>query len=87
METGARDLAVGARDEETGGVRSGAVHLLFLMADGTAKHSQKIAHETGGGPMLSGGDLFGSSLTSLGDLDGDGALDMAVRSKVRRYGR
>ena len=37
-----------------------------------------IGHQTGGGPTLTGGDQFGSSVSYLGDLNGDGAPDLAV---------
>ena len=36
----------------------GAVHVLFMNTDGTVKSSQKIAHQTGGGPTLADGDRF-----------------------------
>ena len=47
-------------------------YVLFLSGNGTVKRSQKIAHETGGGPALSNDGRFGFSVTSLGDLNGDG---------------
>jgi hypothetical protein len=74
------DLAVGARNDSTGdyGYNRGAVYVLMLNADGTVKDSTKIAHETNGGPTLSDQDYFGASITSLGDLDGDGITDLAV---------
>jgi hypothetical protein len=56
--------------------------VLFLNANGTVKASQKLAHNTGGGPNLANGDNFGTSIASLGDLDGDGVLDLAVGAEV-----
>ena len=38
----------------------------------------KIAHQTGGGPTLAATDFFGSSVATLGDLDGDGVSDLVV---------
>ena len=38
----------------------------------------KIADLTNGGPALSNNDLFGVSVATLGDLDGDGVTDLAV---------
>ena len=75
---GVTDLAVGANYDDTGGTSRGAVHVLFLNANGTVKSSQKIASGTGGGPTLANDDRFGSSVASLGDLDGDGVTDLAV---------
>ncbi|MEO2017324.1 MAG: VCBS domain-containing protein [Fuerstiella sp.] len=75
---GVTDLAVGAFGDDTGGSRRGAVHVLFLNIDGTVKSSTKIAHNTNGGPNLTNGDFFGSSVASLEDLDGDGVTDLAV---------
>ena len=75
---GVPDLAVGAFTDLTGGTRRGAVYVLFMNTDGTAKSSTKIATGYGGGPMLSDFDSFGRSVASLGDLDGDGVADLAV---------
>ena len=71
---GLGDLAVGTQGEGN----YGAVHVLFLNADGTLKRSEEISHQRGGGPTLSENDFFGSSLASLGDLDGDGVGEIAV---------
>lgn len=75
---GVTDLAVGAYGDDTGGTDRGAVYVLFLKSDGTVKNSVKIASGTNGGPTLSNNDLFGNSMASLGDLDGDGVTDLAV---------
>jgi hypothetical protein len=75
---GVTDIAVAAHNASIGGTGRGAVHVLFMNSDGTIKNSQIIAHDTGGGPLLSDNDNFGRSLASLGDLDGDGITDLAV---------
>jgi len=75
---GVADLAVGAPSDDTGGSSRGAVHVLLMNANGAVKSSTKIASGTNGGPTLSNSDNFGSSVTSLGDLDGDGVADLAV---------
>jgi hypothetical protein len=78
---GVTDLAVGANKDDTGGLERGAVHVLFMNSNGTVKSSQKIASRTGGGPTLGDRDQFGSSVASLGDLDGDGVTDLAVGAR------
>ena len=75
---GVSDLAVGSDLDDTGGLDRGAVYVLFMNSDGTAKSSQKIASGTGGGPTLGNSDRFGISMASIGDLDGDGITDLAV---------
>ena len=77
---GVPELAVGAYTDSTGGIGRGALHVLFLNADGTVKSSTKIADGVGGLPALTlaNGDNFGISSTSLGDLDGDGVPELAV---------
>jgi hypothetical protein len=75
---GVTEVAVGASGDDTGGDSRGAVYILFLNSNGTAKSSRKIASGVGGGPILANGDRFSRSLSSLGDLDGDGVTDLAV---------
>ncbi|MCP4962436.1 MAG: hypothetical protein GY925_24595 [Actinomycetia bacterium] len=73
------DIAVGANRDDDGGSNQGAVYVLFLNADGTVKAEQKISSTTGGltGP-LDDTDQFGRSAAGVGDLDGDGIVDIAV---------
>jgi hypothetical protein len=76
---GVTDLAVGTRRDDDGGTNRGAVWILFLNSNGTVKGSQKISDTEGGfGGELNDNDEFGYSITSLGDLDGDGVVDLAV---------
>ncbi len=74
-------LAVGASsDNDGGGDAKGAVWLLFLETDGTVRDSQKISSTAGGfsPTALDDSDLFGNSVASLGDLNGDQQIDLAV---------
>jgi cysteine-rich repeat protein len=76
---GVGDLAVSAWPDDDGGPGRGAVWILFLNADGTVESHQKISDTQGGFTgALDDEDHFGVSMTSLGDLDGDGVIDMAV---------
>ena len=76
---GINDIAVGANGDDDGGSDKGAVWILFLNADGTVKSHQKISDTQGGFTgLLNFNDVFGSSITSIGDLDGDGINDIAV---------
>ncbi|MCP3939788.1 MAG: hypothetical protein GY708_30975, partial [Actinomycetia bacterium] len=73
------DITVGAYGDDDGGSARGAVYVLFLNADGTVKAEQKISSVTGGltGP-LDDSDYFGRSVAGIGDLDGDGNIDITV---------
>ncbi len=80
---GVADLAVGAVGDDDGGsgflANRGAVWVLFLNPDGTVEAEQKISDTAGGFlGMLDNADSFGGSITSAGDLDGDGTFDLAV---------
>lgn len=76
---GITELAIGARFDDDGGDNRGAAWILFLNDDGTVEHEQKISATAGGfGGALDATDLFGISIASLGDLDGDGVPDIAA---------
>lgn len=79
---GVTDLAVGAAGDDSGGMDRGAVYVLFLNTDGTVKAEQKISSTVGGfGGTLGNGDRFGGAIVGLGDLDGNGAEDIAVGAR------
>ena len=76
---GVPDLVVGSLRDDDGGSNRGAVWILYLNSSGAAKHQQKISDTQGGFTgILSNGDQFGSSSAALGDVDGDGVMDLAV---------
>ncbi len=76
---GIGDAAVGARWTPDGGITRGAVWILFLNADHTVRAEQKISSTSGGFTgELENSDYFGSSLTPIGDLNGDSVPDIAV---------
>jgi hypothetical protein len=73
------ELAVGAFGDDDGDLDQGAVWILFLDASGTVLSEQKISETAGGFTgVLDAGDLFGRAVCGLGDLDGNGTLDLAV---------
>lgn len=77
---GVQDILVGAAVDEAGATSNvGAVFIHYLKTDGTIKSSVKIGEGTTNGPTgLAGNDSYGSSVASIGDLDGDGVQDIAV---------
>lgn len=77
---GVKDFLVGDPGDDDGGTDNGAVYVFFMKNDSTVKSKQKISATTGGlsSSFSSGANIFGISLASLGDLDGDGVTDVAV---------
>jgi len=75
---GVNDLAVGASGDGTGGIRRGAVHIMFMNTDGSVKSTVPINDSTTNSPELATGDQFGHGVANIGDLDGDGVNDLAV---------
>ena len=76
---GVPDLAIGDPYHAGGGIFRGAVEILFLFPNGALKKSQLISDQDGGFlGVLDDWDDFGSSLARVGDIDGDGVVDLAV---------
>ncbi len=76
---GNEDIVVGAIGDDDGGPERGAIWVLLMNADGTVRFEQKISETNGnfnGG--LNDGNHFGSSVTGLGDINGDGTIDLAA---------
>jgi hypothetical protein len=77
------DLVVGAAWDDGADAdpddKFGAVYVLFLNADGTVKSDVRIANGEGGFTgVLDVGDEMGQGLAVLGDLDGDGVVEIAA---------
>ncbi|MEM5565360.1 T9SS type B sorting domain-containing protein [Psychroserpens sp. AS72] len=78
---GIEDLAVGSRRDNDGGNSGGALWILFMNSDFTVNNSQKISSTAGNfGLNLGFEDYFGGSVVNIGDLNGDGVVDLAVGS-------
>jgi|TARA_R100000479_G_scaffold85403_1_gene41505 hypothetical protein len=76
---GTEDVAVGALKDDDGGFNKGALYILFLNKDGTVNSHQKISDTEGGFEgILDDWDIFGSSISYLGDINNDGFPDIGV---------
>ena len=76
---GVPDMVVGAPDHLIKNDVIGDVFVLFMNADGSIKRTATINADTPNGPAgLAVGDHFGHSVSDIGDLNGDGIVDLAV---------
>ena len=75
---GVTDLGVAASHSDDGGLDRGAFWVLFLRDDYTVISTSRISDTSGNfNETLNDDDRFGSALVSLGDLNGDGTIDLA----------
>ncbi len=80
---GIQDLLTGASKDEGTDAQSGAAYISFMNRNGSIKSTVKIDENTTNGPgatNLNGDDRYGSTVASIGDLDGDGVQDILVGS-------
>ena len=76
---GITDIAVGANGDSENGFSQGAVYILFLNSDGTVKAYEKInSNQNNFQSQLNDSDMFGTSVTNIGDINNDGITDIAV---------
>jgi hypothetical protein len=85
---GTADLAWGAPNDDTVAEDAGAVWILHLEPDGSARSARRIAPGEGGFTgRLRGNDYFGVEIRSLGDVNGDGLVDLGVLDREPSLGR
>jgi hypothetical protein len=77
------DLIVGAVNDDPNGSNSGASFVVFGKTDGTAVTLSDIEAGTGGFVIngVSAGDYSGGSVSSAGDVNGDGFDDLIVGAR------
>ena len=77
---GVGDLTLRTTTNDDGATDAGAVWVVFLNANGTAKSAVELASGKNGIPAgsLLANDSFGQSSAPIGDIDGDGMVDLAV---------
>lgn len=75
---GVEDIAVGAPIKSLGGGAFGSVFIHFMNSDGSIDSTTEINNTTLNGPTYSGNFRYGDSIANIGDLNGDGVVDIAV---------
>ncbi len=73
------DIAVGVIGDNDGGTKRGAVWILFLDTNGMVKSKQKISSTAGNFlGVLDDFDRMGQGICTIGDINQDGVVDIAV---------
>lgn len=76
---GIGDLVVGAYWDDDGGPDEGAVYIIYLNPDGTVLNFTKVTSATVGfNGDLSDGASFGWAVSYMGDVNGDGNIEILV---------
>ncbi len=80
---GINDIAVGALYDDDGSGNAGAVYIIHLDTNSHVKSYSKISNNSFTGTPISG--TFGTSITLIPDISGDGHDDLAVGASRHPY--
>ncbi|MCB0738453.1 MAG: FG-GAP repeat protein, partial [Bacteroidetes bacterium] len=73
------EVVIGSYQDNDGGTNRGAIYVCFIDTSGEVKRYKKISDTQGNfTATLDNDDKFGTSVSSIGDLDGDGVEDLIV---------
>ncbi len=79
---GVTDVIFSAFGDDQMGTDIGAIYVAFMNANGTIKSTKKITKNTNGFTgNIESGDIFGSGLAALGDINNDGYYEVAVAAE------
>ncbi|HQX51306.1 MAG TPA: FG-GAP-like repeat-containing protein [Planctomycetaceae bacterium] len=82
---GIGDIVIGAPGTSVGGKNRGAIYIVRLNANGTAKNVTAIENTGVWNRSVNDEDNFGTTIASLGDIDHDGVGDLAVVTEGGGY--
>jgi hypothetical protein len=81
-ENGSIDLAVGAPGDDDGGMNVGSVWILFMHSSGWVINEKKINRFEGNFTFdLATEDQLAARIATVGDLNGDGTIDLVVSAE------
>jgi hypothetical protein len=83
---GNSEIAVSAVNHMGGSGQIGAIWILSLTGNGQVVRQLQIGDDRSGFVPAKGSDCFGSSIASMGDLDGDGTVYLAVGASYDSIG-
>ncbi len=73
------DLAVGANYDDNGAINPSVLYIHYMNENGSVKLTEKIDGNTPNGPVMNGpDDRYGAAVANVGDLNGDGKIELMV---------